>query len=173
MSPTRRTVLGMGGGVFAALALGLPARAEEMVTIAMKATPRGEDTWFEPNGIAVAVGTRVRFVNEDLGNSHTATTYHPDLYGRALRIPAAAEPWDSGFLLPGEQFDVVLSVPGVYDYYCIPHEMHGMVGRIVVGTPQDAGWEGAQAVMDDLPDAAKARLVPVEQIIEAGTLTER
>ena len=44
-------------------------------------------------------------------------------------------------LLPGEHYDVVLTVPGVYDYYCIPHVAHGMVGRIVVGTPKDAKWK--------------------------------
>lgn len=173
MSPTRRTVLGMGGGAFAALALGLPARAQAAVTIAMKGTPRGESAWFDPNGIAVPVGTRIRFVNDDPGNSHTATTYHPDLFGRARRIPLAAEAWDSGFLLPGESFEVVLSAPGVYDYYCIPHELHGMVGRIVVGTPEDTGWEAERADMGDLPAAAQGHLVPAARILDAGPITSR
>lgn len=174
MRPTRRHVLGMGGGALAAALLpGLPAWAHGAVTIAMKGTPRGENAWFEPNGIAVPVGTWIHFVNDDAGNSHTATTYHPDLYGRARRIPEAAEPWDSGFLLPGESFDIVLSAPGVYDYYCIPHEMHGMVGRIVVGTPEDADWEGASAAADDLPPAALAHLAAVDAIIAAGAITSR
>lgn len=174
MKTTRRHVLGLGGGVFAAALLpGLPVWAHGAVTITMKGTPRGEHAWFAPVGIAVPVGTWMHFVNDDAGNSHTATTYHPDLYGRARRIPAAAEAWDSGFLLPGESFDVVLSAPGVYDYYCIPHEMHGMVGRIVVGTPDDAGWEGEAAATDDVPEAALAQLPPVEEIIAAGSITSR
>ncbi|MAN77754.1 MAG: hypothetical protein CML24_11320 [Rhizobiales bacterium] len=163
----------MGGGALAALALGLPARAQTAVTIAMKGTPRGESAWFEPNGIAVPMKTRIRFVNDDPGNSHTATAYHPDLFGRGRRIPSAAEPWDSGFLLPGESFEVVLSAPGVYDYYCIPHELHGMVGRIVVGTPENSGWGAEQAEVDDLPEAALAHLAPVEQIFDAGQITSR
>ena len=173
MRTTRRGMLGLGGGALAALLLGMPARAEEVVTIAMKGTPRGEDAWFEPNGIAVAVGTRVRFVNEDAGNSHTATTYHPDLFGRARRIPAAATPWDSGFLLPGASFEVVLSAPGVYDYYCIPHEQHGMVGRIVVGAPGDSGWEDEAEASDDMPAAALARLAAVSRIFAEGPVTLR
>ncbi|WP_116654968.1 cupredoxin domain-containing protein [Pelagibacterium sediminicola] len=174
MSPTRRTVLGLGSGaVAAALLSGWPARAQETVTIAMKGSPRGESAWFEPNAIAVPVGARVRFVNEDAGNSHTATAYHPDVFGRARRIPSAAVPWDSGFLLPGESFEVVLSAPGVYDYYCIPHEMHGMVGRIVVGAPGDPGWEGEQAAKGDLPVAAQAGLVPVDEIVAAGPEANR
>src|SRR5213080_74914 len=38
--------------------------------------------------------------------------------------------------------DVTLTVPGVYDYFCQPHEAAGMVGRIVVGKP---GGPGAMA----------------------------
>ena len=30
---------------------------------------------------------------------------------------------------------MTFTVEGVYDYYCVPHEHAGMVGRIVVGTP--------------------------------------
>ena len=58
----------------------------------------------------------------------------------SLRIPEGATPWDSGFLVnPGDHFDVTFSVDGVYDYYCLPHEEAGMVGRIVVGKPIGPG----------------------------------
>lgn len=58
----------------------------------------------------------------------------------SLRIPERAEPWDSGFLVnPGSHFEVTLTVPGVYDYFCAPHEAAGMVGRIVVGRPVGPG----------------------------------
>ena len=85
-------------------------------TIEMQGTARGERIWFEPRGLHVRPGTVLRFVNRDAGNSHTATAYHPDLYGRQLRIPRGATPWDSDFLLPGEAFEVALPVLGVYDY---------------------------------------------------------
>ena len=42
---------------------------------------------------------------------------------------------------PGSHFEVTLTIPGVYDYFCMPHEAAGMVGRIVVGRP---GGPGAQ-----------------------------
>src|SRR5207248_347887 len=59
--------------------------------------------------------------------------------GHSLRIPEAAIPWDSGFLVNrGDHFEVRLTVPGVYDYYCQPHEAAGMVGRIV-GRPVGPG----------------------------------
>ena len=34
---------------------------------------------------------------------------------------------------------MTLTVPGVYDYFCAPHEVAGMVGRIVVGQPSGPG----------------------------------
>lgn len=52
-----------------------------------------------------------------------------------MRIPEGAEPWHSDDLLPNESFAVTLAVEGVYDFYCIPHEHAGMVGRIIVGQP--------------------------------------
>ena len=80
----------------------------------------------------------MRWVNE--ANVHTSTAYHPANDGHSLRIPTAAEPWDSGYLVePGDQFEIILTVPGVYDYFCTPHEMAGMVGRIIVGEPSGPG----------------------------------
>jgi hypothetical protein len=59
---------------------------------------------------------------------------------------------------------VELTEPGVYDYFCIPHEHAGMVGRIVVGSP------GADAARPDgdLPDAALKAFPPVEAILRQG-----
>lgn len=116
------------------------AASAPTATVAMRGTPRGERVWFEPQGIAVAPGQTLRFLNEDAANVHTATAFHPSLHGRERRIPAAAEPWTSELLMPGQYYDLTLHIPGVYDYYCLPHAAHGMVGRIVVGSPEDAKW---------------------------------
>lgn len=140
-------------------------RQEAIVTIAMKGTPRGERVWFEPNGVAVPLGTRLRFVNEDPGNSHTATCFHPDLYGQMRRIPVCAQPWESGFLLPDQSFETVLTLPGVYDYYCLPHLAHGMVGRIVVGNSQSAGWVDEPYASDLHAPTGKGEFVAVGEIL--------
>src|SRR3546814_16953177 len=74
----------------------------------------------------------VRWIN--VANVHTTTAYHPNNANHALRIPEGAAPWDSDYLVnPGDTFAVTLTVEGVYDYYCAPHEPAGMVGRIIVG----------------------------------------
>lgn len=169
MNLSRRRLLAMSGGI-AALAMLPPAiaRPEPEVEIAMHGTARGERVWFTPVGVAVAPSTRVRFVNRDSGNSHTATAYHPANFERPQRVPDAALPFHSGFLLPGEAFEVVLRAPGVYDYYCLPHERAGMVGRIVVGTPDTPGWQEAAAGTANVPAVALAALPAVAKILLHG-----
>lgn len=173
MRPGRRAFLLAGGGAIATLGLARTSRAAPVQTIELKGTSRGEHVWFAPAGLAVAPGTTVRFVNRDPGNSHTATVYHPDIYDRQRRIPADAKPWDSDFLLPGESFEVVLTVPGVYDYYCVPHEKAGMVGRIVTGQPGDRGWKGPAGDSGDLDPVARDGFPSVEDILARRRITRK
>lgn len=172
MSFRRRQFLALGGGLCTDLLAPRGLLAAPGEVIEMRGTARGERIWFAPRGLAIAPGTMLRFVNHDQGNSHTATAYHPDIFARARRIPAAAIPWDSDFLLPDESFEVTLTAPGVYDYYCIPHEMAAMVGRVVVGRPSDPDWEGPAEASDDVSDAVLATLSPVEDILSRGRIDE-
>ncbi|MCC5779061.1 hypothetical protein H7H48_08355 [Nitratireductor sp. B36] len=160
----------MGGGLGAAFLFSPSLKAAPAVTIEMRGTSRGERIWFTPVGLAVSPGTALRFINRDNGNSHTATAYHPANYDRSRRIPSNAEPWDTGFLLPGESAEIVLKVPGVYDYYCVPHEMAAMVGRIVVGKPSDAGWEGTTPAESDITIEVMSALPSVEDILARGRI---
>ena len=172
MTFARRTFLAMGGGILATLSAPAILRATSMEIIEMVGTMRGEKVWFTPHGLAVRAGTTIRFVNRDTGNSHTSTTYHPSNYDRTRRIPKAATPWDSDFLLPDESFEVTLTEPGVYDYYCIPHEMAAMVGRLVVGRPDDTRWEGPSTDTDDVSPEVLAALPTVETILARGRIEE-
>ena len=165
----RRHVLALGGGL-AALAAPRLTSAAAVVVIEMRGTARGERVWFAPQGIAVPAGTLLRFTNRDPGNSHTTTAYHPDIFDRPRRIPRGAKPWDSGLLLPDQSFEIALDRPGVYDFYCVPHEMAGMVGRIVVGKPGDAGWQDASREAGDLPAAARGAFPPVADILVSGRI---
>lgn len=133
---TRRNLL-RDGGVLAAVLLAGPrsivVAADDVVAIEMKSDPQGGRVNFDPIGVLVRPGQTVRWTCTS--NVHTATAYHPKNGGHSLRIPEGAEPWDSKYLLPGQTFEVTLTVEGVYDYFCLPHEMAGMVGRIIVGKP--------------------------------------
>jgi plastocyanin len=163
----RRQLLALGGGGLAAASLRLPALAQPTELIEMLGTARGERVWFSPVGLAVSPGATLRFINRDPGNSHTSTAYHPELFDRPLRIPGGGRPWNSDYLLPEGSFEVTLDRRGVYDYYCLPHEMAGMVGRIVVGGPGEAGWVEPSEDPGDVPEIALAAFPSVASIMAA------
>lgn len=123
-------------------------------------------SYFDPKGIVVVPGTTVRFINES--GSHGSTAYHPDADGQPLRIPDAAEPWDSPIYTESDRrFEVTLEVEGVYDYYCPPHESMGMVGRIIVGDPQDGPGTSPP---EQLPPGAEESLPSVTELLENGSI---
>lgn len=163
--PRRRLLLGAGGGLLLAAVLPRPAVAGEILEIGMSGTPTGSEVWFRPRGLLLRPGQSVRWVNRDTGNVHTSTAYHP-ANGKPLRMPAGAKPWNSDYLLPGQSFTVVFDTPGVYDYFCLPHEHAGMVGRIVVGDADAARpYAGTDA---QLPSAAVAGFPDVATILKRG-----
>lgn len=163
--PRRRLLLGAGGGLLLAAVLPRLAVADDALEIGMSGTPTGSEVWFRPRGLRVRPGQAVRWVNRDAGNVHTSTAYHP-ANGKPLRMPEGAKPWNSDYLLPGQSFTVVFDTPGVYDYFCLPHEHAGMVGRIVVG---DADAAPPYTDTDArLPPAAVAGFPDVAAILKQG-----
>jgi len=172
----RRAFLGTGGLLLAGFSKPLPSWGQASVAaIEMKSTLDGGRVWFDPIGLLVKPGTAVRWLNR--ANVHTATAYHPDNGDRSLRIPKKAKPWDSGYLVnPGDSFEVLLSEPGVYDYYCLPHEHAGMVGRIIVGSPGGPGakpfdyfaGDAAAAAWREVPQAARKTFPSVARIMAEG-----
>jgi plastocyanin len=113
------------------------SQASLAVEIYMKSDQMGAKVWFDPVGVYIEPGETIRWIVSE--NVHTTTAYHPQNSNHSLRIPANAIPWDSGYLSPGEHFELKFMTQGVYDYYCMPHEEAGMVGRIIVGNPTGPG----------------------------------
>lgn len=144
---SRRQFLGLlGTSAAAGVELSGTARAQETPVVAMATN------YFDPIGLYVEQGTTVRFEIE--AGSHSATAYSD-------RVPADATPFDSGVISEGE-FEFTFDVPGTYDYYCIPHQSMGMVGRIVVGELGGPA-EATQIPDGDVPDS--------EAIIEQRTVS--
>ncbi|NYT65991.1 hypothetical protein H0A58_08420 [Alcaligenaceae bacterium] len=138
---TRRSCLKAGAlgvaGLFVPLTT-FRSLAAQVVEVRMWGSHDGAKVGFDPIGLYVEPGQTVRWILDS--NVHTTTAYHPKNGKHSLRIPEAATSWDSDYLVnPGEHFDVTLTVEGVYDYYCTPHEQGGMVGRIVCGHPGGPG----------------------------------
>jgi len=165
MRPSRRHVLQIGGGFLAGLAWPGSPFAAEPVEIRMQGKADGSHVWFDPVGLHIQPGRTIRWINLDPGNSHTATAYHPK-FERPLRIPERAEPWNSDYLLPEESFSVTLTVEGVYDFYCIPHEHAGMVGRIIVGNAGSPPPDGSTA--QALPEIALQAFPSIDEIMRKG-----
>ena len=175
---TRRSLMRGGGALAAALLIPRSiTAAEDVVVIEMRSDPHGSHVSFDPIGVLIRPGQTVRWVCRS--NVHTATAYHPKNSGHSLRIPEGAEPWDSKYLLPDQVFEVRLTVEGVYDYFCLPHEMAGMVGRIIVGKPggpatlpfdyfrDDPGKRGWRVV----PKAAQGAFPGIDAIMKAGRVS--
>lgn len=166
----RRTFLGAGGVFIAGLAPGRGGTAAVPARIRLVHDPDTGVVGFDPVGLRVEPGALVTWENGS--GVHTVTAYHPENGGRPRRIPEGAEPWDSGYLMTvGETFSRRFVVPGVYDYFCIPHERAGMAGRIVV-VPDDGGPSALDAVACDaggaeegVPRAVCARLPAVNRIV--------
>lgn len=166
MTLTRREILSAGGGLAAALSLSSVAVwGGEMVEIKMQGRDDGSQVWFDPIGILIKPGQTVRWTNLNPGNSHTTTAYNPANFGRPLRMPKTAKSWDSDYLLPKESFLITFTEQGVYDYYCIPHEHAGMVGRVIVGEPEAHGWAEMVGANGDLPEEALKAFPTVEDIM--------
>ena len=97
---------------------------------------------YEPSHIEVEAGTTVTW--ETTGNvGHTVTAYEEELpegaeyaaSGGFDSEQAAVDGYNddqSGNVAAGETYEHTFETTGTYEYYCIPHEMNGMVGSVKV-----------------------------------------
>ena len=131
--------------------------SEDDYTIEMNGSTEesyGGSYWFDPIGLYVPVDTTVTWISLR-GTPHTATAYED-------RIPEEAEPFDSPSLIENQTYEYTFTVPGTYDYVCLPHRTYEMVGRVVCGEP------GGPATGTETPDGP----VPeAERIVEEGRLS--
>jgi plastocyanin len=105
--------------------------------------------------------------------SHSITAYHPD-NDKPQRVPDGAAAFDSGVLSSGETFEHTFETQGVHNYYCTPHEGLGMVGLVVVDSPQ--GGPGTTEPSDVSSGAAAdglSRLLSVAGLGSGGGESEQ
>src|SRR5688500_6468208 len=148
------------------------------VEVRLVQTPEGK-AFFDPAGVHIAAGDTVRRVQ--VSGFHSISAYHPKNDNHELRIPQGAQPWDSDILLGQSPkvdaiFEQVFTVPGVYDYFCKPHELAGMAGRIVVGEPGDGpGTKPFGYAPNEhwkpVPEAARKALPSIAEIVQKGKVS--
>lgn len=91
---------------------------------------------FHPAGLLVEPGDLVLF--NAATADHGVAAYH-ELHGRQNRVPDGVGPMASPLLPAGGFWIAQFEAEGVYDLYCPPHQVFGMVMRVVV-------WDGEGAV---------------------------
>lgn len=99
-----------------------------------------DDLKFKPERIQVSKGTTVTWKNSG-SVAHSITAYGDELpdgaayfaSGGADSQQAAEDAYpDKGSVAKGESYEHTFETTGTYKYYCIPHEMNGMVGYVKV-----------------------------------------
>lgn len=108
---------------------------------------------FDPMGLHVDVGDIVRF--DFRSADHTVTPFHL-AHGRQQRVPDAEVPFSSPLVQPGGFWLFSFDHPGTYDLYCGPHQIFGMVMRLVVGDPDSAAYDGDFGTQGRPPVSADA-----------------
>ncbi|QCS42511.1 plastocyanin/azurin family copper-binding protein [Natrinema versiforme] len=151
-----------------------PDHAVELETRPTEGRPVPE-FFFEPTGLFVEPGDVVQF--QLATPDHTVTAYHPQ-HGRQRRVPEGVPPFSSPVLGMDTFWLYRFDEPGVYDVLCSPHEIFGMVMRIVVGEPTaDFGPEGAVETEDGevelRPPELTAELVYADPTMDPATIAER
>lgn len=100
------------------------------VTVGM--ISEGDSRRFEPADLTISKGTTVTWQHVS-GSAHTATADPSRSRDPShISLPDGVEPWDSGDLTSGQSWSRTFDVPGIYRYFCAPHEGRGMLGTITV-----------------------------------------
>lgn len=122
-----------GGALLGALvALGPCAARAEPTPAATTVIHISTFLKFEPREVTIPLGGTVEWRNSSI-ETHTVTDDPAAAKDPAhAELPAGAQAFDSGPLKPGQAYSRTFTVPGRYSYFCRPHEMHGMLGAIVV-----------------------------------------
>jgi plastocyanin len=88
--------------------------------------------FYAPEKVSIKIGESVQWVN-DGQTVHSVSTAAANAQNRKdTSMPKDAVAFDSGFIPPGGVYSYTFTVPGIYRYFCLPHEKAGMVGVIVV-----------------------------------------
>jgi hypothetical protein len=104
--------------------------------------------FFDPVGLHVQSGDIVQFTFAS--PDHTVTAYHEDI-GFQHRMPADAPPFSSPIITADGAWLYRFDQEGVYDLYCGPHHILGMVMRVVVGDIDEADYPDFLSSPDKIP----------------------
>jgi plastocyanin len=106
---------------------------------------------FSPDEITIAPGDTVTWVN--LTDQVHTSSADPEIATDPshVQLPEGAETWHSGNIEPDEEYSITFDIPGVYIYFCYPHQDAGMIGTIIVEAEdeEDADRDDDEQMTDD------------------------
>ncbi|WP_226023908.1 cupredoxin domain-containing protein [Halomicrobium salinisoli] len=118
----------------------LPGKLAPDETVGLHIAEEGPFTFhFDPMGLQIDAGDVVRF--DFHSPDHNVAPFHVG-HGRQQRVPDDEVPFSSPMISPGGFWLFEFDHPGTYDLYCAPHQVFGMVMRLVVGDPAAADYDG-------------------------------
>lgn len=114
--------------------------------------------FFKPVGLQVSPGDVVQFTA--VTPDHTVTAYHP-AQGFQRRVPEGTPHFSSPVLNAGGAWLYQFEREGVYDLYCGPHHVLGMVMRVIVGELDEENVpEYESSFQPEQPEAGPPLLPP-------------
>ncbi|MCH8022336.1 MAG: hypothetical protein IH932_01130 [Thaumarchaeota archaeon] len=115
-----------------------PKQPDHVVQLLLKPRPPIPipEFFFEPTGLFIEPGQTVMFRADT--PDHTITSFS-SAFGWVSRVPEGVPPFTSPVMAAGTYWLYTFVKEGVYDFYCAPHEIFGMVGRIIVGSASGPG----------------------------------
>jgi plastocyanin len=108
------------------------AEKEASPTIAGKDTVNMGDMSFLPATITVNAGERVVWKNSSFAIHNVVDDASKATSVIDVKLPSGVQPFDSGYMQPGQTYSRVFTVPGIYRYVCTLHEANGMKGVVIV-----------------------------------------
>jgi plastocyanin len=138
----RRTFLAAGAGALTSVSGCLSVTGEEDLCGDGGCDVGMRRMAFVPETFEVTVGETVGWRNTT-GADHTVTAYEGGIPDEAEFFASggyeteqeARDAWydeRGGRIGVRETYEHTFEVPGTYNYFCIPHERGGMIGRIIV-----------------------------------------
>ena len=130
----------------ASIIFSAPASAKDYI-VYMKDQGAGGAMVFEPAFVKAMPGDTIKFMPTNA--THNAEIL-PTIMPAGVTVTKGAM---------GKEFDLKVTVPGLYGIKCMPHYSMGMVALIQVGNGPSANLAAARAVK--LPPLANKRMAPL------------
>ncbi len=87
---------------------------------------------FTPATVTIHAGQAVVWKNTSVSIHNVVDDAAKATAAADVHLPAGVQPFDSGYMQPGQTYVRTFTVPGIYRYICTLHESSGMKGTVIV-----------------------------------------